>query len=215
MLSRVTALVTGASLAACSVVGIRETEEPGYRVIDRVGRVEVREYGPRIAAETSVPGGEMGARSTGFRRLAGYIFGDNRPREKIAMTAPVAQSGDAKKETIAMTAPVAQSNGGSGGGTGPWTIRFFMPANYTMATLPEPANPAVKLVEVPGETVAVLRYAGSTAPETVAAKQDELTRALRTGAWQAVGAPVTWFYDPPWTLPPFRRTEAVVVVSRR
>ena len=207
MLSRLTAVLTGASLAACSVIGIRETEEPRYRVIDRAGAFEVREYGPRIAAETSVPGGEMGARSTGFRRLAGYIFGDNRPRAKIAMTAPVAQ----EKETIAMTAPVVQS----GGGAGPWTIRFFMPAKYTMATLPEPTNPAVRLVEVPGETVAVLRYAGSTAPETVAAKQDELMQALRTGAWQPVGAPVTWFYDPPWTLPPFRRTEAVVVVSRR
>jgi hypothetical protein len=211
MLSRLTALATGAAVAACSVVGIRETKEPGYRVIDRAGSIEVREYGPRIAAETTVPGGEMGARSAGFRRLAGYIFGDNRPREKIAMTAPVAQSQDAKKETIAMTAPVVQS----GGGAGPWTIRFFMPAQYTMATLPEPNNPAVRLVEVPGETVAVLRYAGSTAPESVAAKQDALMQALRTGAWQPVGAPVTWFYDPPWTLPPFRRTEAAVVVSRR
>ena len=210
-MSRLTALATGAAVAACSVVGIRETEEPSYRVIDRIGGVEVREYGPRIAAETSVPGGEMGARSAGFRRLAGYIFGDNRPREKIAMTAPVAQSRDARKETIAMTAPVVQS----GGGAGPWTIRFFMPAKYAMATLPEPANPAVKLVEVPGETVAVLRYAGSTAPENVAAKQDELVQALRTGAWQPAGTPVTWFYDPPWTLPPFRRTEAAVAVSRR
>ena len=207
MMSRLAALATGAAVAACSVVGIRETEEPSYRVIDRTGRVEGREYAPRIAAETSVPGGEMGARSTGFRRLAGYIFGDNRPRAKIAMTAPVAQ----EKETIAMTAPVVQS----GGGAGPWTIRFFMPAKYTMATLPEPNNPAVKLVEVPGETVAVLRYAGSTAPENVAAKQGELVQALRTGAWQPVGPPVTWFYDPPWTLPPFRRTEAAVAVSRR
>ena len=210
MVVRLTAFLTSASLAACSVVGIRETEEPHYRVIDRSGAIEVREYGPRIAAETTVPSGEMAARSTGFRRLAGYIFGDNEPRAEIAMTAPIAQA----KQQIAMTAPVVQSSGDGGSSGGPWTIRFFMPASYTLATLPKPRNPDVELVEVPGETVAVLRYAGSTSAENVAAKQAELLRALQTGAWQPSGDVVTWFYDPPWTLPPFRRTEAVVRVGR-
>jgi len=167
----------------------------------------VRQYGPRVAAETAVPGGEMEARYAGFRRLADYIFGDNRSRTEIAMTAPVAQ----ERETIAMTAPVAQGRDPAG----QWVIRFFMPAKYTMETLPEPLNPAVRLVVVPSETVAVLRFSGSTAPEAVAARRDTLLRALAGSAWRPEGKPVAWFYDPPWTLPPFRRNEVAVPVARR
>lgn len=207
MLSRLATLLTGASLAACSVVGIREAEEPSFSVVERVGAVEVRQYGPRIAAETAVAGDELGARSAGFRRLAGYIFGDNRSRAEVAMTAPVAQ----EKETIAMTAPVAQVRDAAG----PWLIRFFMPARYTMDTLPQPLDPAVRLVAVPGETVAVLRFSGSTAPDAVAAKQRKLLQALQGSAWQPDGATMAWFYDPPWTLPPFRRNEVAVPVTRR
>ena len=207
MLSKLTAALTGASLAACSVVGVREAEEPAFSVVERVGAVEMRQYAPRVAAETSVNGGEMEARSTGFRRLAGYIFGNNRSRSKVAMTAPVAQA----KETIAMTAPVAQARDASG----QWTIRFFMPAKYTIETLPQPLDPAVRLVPVPGETMAVLRFAGSTAPNAVEGKERQLLRVLQGSRWQPTGAAVAWFYDPPWTLPPFRRNEVAVPVTRR
>jgi SOUL heme-binding protein len=90
-----------------------------------------------------------------------------------------------------------------------------MPASYTMETLPEPLDPAVRLVAAPGETTAVLRFSGSTAPEAVAAKQGDLLRALQGSAWRPDGAVVAWFYDPPWTLPPFRRNEVAVPVVRR
>ncbi len=232
MLPKLTAALTGATLAACSVVGVREAEEPAFSVIARVGAVEVRQYAPRIAAETSVGGGEMEARSAGFRRLAGYIFGSNRSRAKIAMTAPVAQAPVVQApvvqapvvqapvvqapvvqsgESIAMTAPVAQARDGSG----QWLIRFFMPAKYTMETLPQPLDPAVRLVPVPGETMAVLRFSGSTAPEAVKARGRELLRTLQGSAWQPTGTAVAWFYDPPWTLPPFRRNEVAAPVTRR
>ena len=217
MLPKLTAALTGATLAACSVVGVREAEEPAFSVIARVGAVEVRQYAPRIAAETSVGGGEMEARSAGFRRLAGYIFGSNHSRAKIAMTAPVAQAPVVQApvvqsgESIAMTAPVAQARDGSG----QWLIRFFMPAKYTMETLPQPLDPAVRLVPVPGETMAVLRFSGSTAPEAVKARERELLRTLQGSAWQPTGTAVAWFYDPPWTLPPFRRNEVAAPVTRR
>ena len=89
----------------------------------------MRRYGPRIAAETTVTDDEDRARSVGFRRLAGYIFGDNHRDETISMTAPVVSGGD----EIAMTAPVAQSATAK-----KWTIRFFMPSKWTMETLPPP-----------------------------------------------------------------------------
>jgi hypothetical protein len=207
-MSRVLSLLSGLALGACSVFGVRDgTEEPRFSVIDRVGAVEIRQYGPRIAAQAAVEGDEMAARSQGFRLLAGYIFGANTARTSIAMTAPVAQS----SETIAMTAPVATARDASGR----WVIRFFMPASFTLATLPVPNDPRVTLVEVPGEKMAVLRFSGGTGPEVVAQRQAELGRALSDGPWRAAGPAVAWFYDPPWTIPALRRNEVAVPVMRQ
>ena len=64
--------------SALSIVGIRVgTEEPKHTSERLTDRVELRRYGPRIAAETTVAADEDEARNQGFRRLAGYIFGKN------------------------------------------------------------------------------------------------------------------------------------------
>ncbi len=210
MIARIAALVAGLLAAGCSVIGDRRgTEEPDYQVVARQHAVEIRRYGARVAAETTVEGDEEAARTAGFRRLAGYIFGANQGGEKIAMTAPVAQQGDGAK--IAMTAPVAQARDAEGR----WVIRFFMPGKWTMATLPVPNDPAVRLVPVPPATMAVLRFSGSRGSGAVAERRRELLAALEGSAWQPVGAPVNWFYDPPWTLPWLRRNEVAVPVAAR
>ncbi len=164
MLNKIAGAVAQVAEAGGSIVGIRSgTEEPAYTVVREIDGVEIRRYGPRIAAETAVATDEEAARNEGFRRLARYIFGANSGKDKIAMTAPVAQQ---QSEKIAMTAPVATQRGSADD----WVIRFFMPSKYTMDTLPSPKDDRVRLVEVPGETVAVLRYNGSYSPEAVAAR---------------------------------------------
>lgn len=186
----------------------RATEEPRFTVVDKIGIIEVRAYGPRLAADVVVRGDEEDARSDGFRLLADYIFGNNTARESIAMTAPVSQ---ARSEEIDMTAPVSQTRDASGG----WRVRFFMPSKYTMATLPRPNNPAVQIVEVPGETMAVLRFSNSRSTEAIAQRNAELLTGLANSRWTPAGQPVTWLYDPPWTLPFFRRNEVAVPVRQR
>ncbi|WP_099039869.1 SOUL family heme-binding protein [Mycobacterium neglectum] len=189
-----------------SIVGVRiGTEEPHHLASKLTDRVELRRYGPRIAAETTVTADDERARSIGFRRLAGYIFGANHRDEQIAMTAPVSQQ---RGDAIAMTAPVAQSRNAAGESV----IRFFMPSKWTMDTLPEPDDEKVRLVPVPGETVAVLRFSGDRSPQAVADRTDELRRTLGDNDIQAVGEPVAWFYDPPWTLPFRRRNEIAIPV---
>lgn len=144
-----------------ALVGIRSgTEEPMHVREATLGDVEIRRYGPRIAAQTTVSADEERARNEGFRRLARYIFGGNHRQAKIAMTAPVAQ----QNEKIAMTAPVAQSRGADGESV----IRFFMPSKWSMELLPEPDDERVELVEVPSETYAVLRFSGDRSPAAVA-----------------------------------------------
>ena len=207
VLRDVMSLFSGLALAACSVVGVRSgTEEPRYDVVQTVGALEIRAYGPRIAAETDAPGAEVAARSEGFRRIAAFIFGANQGSAKIAMTAPVAT---APAEKIAMTAPVATARTASG-----WTVRFFMPSEYTMETLPKPTDPRVRIVTVPGETYAVYRYSGSIGPTETATAHAELLRLLASTEWKPAGEVMDWFYDPPWTLPPLRRNEASVPVTK-
>lgn len=208
MAARLPAILSSLLLGACSVVGIRSgTEEPRYETVETIGAVEIRRYAPRIAAQTEVAGSEEAARSEGFRRLAGYIFGGNARRDRIAMTAPVAQ---APGERIAMTAPVAQTGDSDG-----WQIRFFMPARYTLDTLPVPDDRRVVLVVVPEETVAVLRFSGLPRADAVARNTAALSAALAGSAWAPSGPVQAWFYDPPWTVPALRRNEVVAPVARR
>ena len=190
------------------MIGVRSgTEEPAFRLVERRGDIEIRAYGARLAAETTVAAAdEMQARSEGFRRLARFIFGANQPAAILPMTAPVAQAG----ERIAMTAPVAAA----GGGPDSWRIRFYMPAAYTPERLPRPNDPAVAIVTLTPEMVAVLRYAGVPTAAEAARQRATLLAGLAETGWQPVGAPFDWFYDPPWTLPGLRRNEAAVAVRR-
>lgn len=209
MLGRIGTLLAQLAEAAGSVVGVRVgTEEPRHTVEWTGNGLQIRHYEPRIAAQTVVSDTEEGARNKGFRRLAGYIFGANHANSKIAMTAPVSQE---RGERIAMTAPVAQEAGPDG----TWVIRFFMPAKWTLDTLPAPNDKDVKLVTVPAETFAVLRFTGDRGPGAIASRTKELLRLLDDTEFQKAGAPAAWFYDPPWTVPCLRRNEVAVPVTKR
>ncbi|OBJ52388.1 heme-binding protein [Mycobacterium sp. 1423905.2] len=193
--------------ATASIFGIRSgTQEPPHSSQWLHGGIEIRQYGARIVAQTTVDADEEKARNIGFRRLANYIFGGN----NIAMTAPVAQEFRSNTgEKIAMTAPVAQR----GTDDGEWLIQFFMPAEKTMTSLPQPNDPAVTLVQVPPETYAVRRFSGSRSPDAIARQSALLRQALCDNGITPTATPVTWFYDPPWTIPMLRRSEVAVPID--
>jgi len=190
------ALSTGCSMAA--------TEEPKYTVLLKEDVLELRQYAALIVAETAVSGDMDSASSQGFRAIADFIFGNNK--------AP-GQNTSAK---IAMTAPVTvqpRANDNSMREARDWRIQFVMPANYTMATLPKPNNLAVQLREVPAQRFAVLRYSGLNTESKVEDKTNELLAWVKSKNWQMVGSPQLSRYDPPWTLPMWRRNELRVEVT--
>ncbi len=207
MLGKIAGVLGQVAEAGGTIVGIRVgTEEPDFTVERKIGNVEIRRYGPRIAAETSIAADEDAARNEGFRRLARYIFGGNQSKTKIAMTAPVAQQ---PNEKIAMTAPVVTERGPGG----EWVIRFFMPSKYTLDSLPTPNEDVVRLVPVPAETVAVLRYSGLISTASTESHARELLDTLCDNGIEPVGEPFSWFYDPPWTVPFLRRNEVAVAIA--
>ncbi|SBS77056.1 SOUL heme-binding protein [uncultured Mycobacterium sp.] len=206
MLNTIADVVGNIAQGVGGIFGIRHgTEEPAFTVEREVGSVQIRRYGPRIAAETTIGADEESARNLGFRLLAGYIFGANSSSDKIAMTAPVAQQAS---EKIAMTAPVVTQRTPSG----EWVIRFFMPSKYSLDSLPAPKDDRVRLMTVPSETVAVLRFTGSIGPDAVSERTGQLLKVLYRNNIEPTGDPLAWFYDPPWALPCLRRNEVVVGV---
>lgn len=183
-------------------------EQPPFDVITTVGNVEIRQYGERLAAETDMEGDEgiESGRDTAFLRLAAFIFAQDREGPEVAMTAPVELQ--AAAEPIAMTAPVAMEPD-----EGERTMRFFMPAKYTLETLPKPGDDRVRIVTVPAQTLAVLRFSGELTDETVAEQTTELLRTIAGSDWTVTGVPGVFGYDAPGTPLDKRRNEVFVEVS--
>jgi hypothetical protein len=199
-------------LSACTMFGMRSgTEEPDYRIEDTPGEsLQVRTYSPRVAAEAVVEAtDEEAGRSAAFQLLFDYISGANQVREKIEMTAPVQV--DRASQKIDMTVPVESRAVGEGR----FAMRFFLPSSFTTGTAPQPTDPRVRIISVPAETLAVLRFSGSRSEAAVEDRKAELLKRLESTRWQPAGSPTGWFYDPPWTLPPLRRNEVVVPVILR
>ena len=197
-------LVLVAGLVAVGPL-MSDVEQARYEVLDRDGAFELREYAPHIVAEVEVSGSRKEAIRKGFQEIADYIFGNNRGGRKMAMTAPVQQQAG---EKIAMTAPVQQEGAGQS-----WHIRFVMPAAYTMDTLPRPNNPAVHLVQVPAVRMAAVRFSGMANDARLREKTAALEAWLKARSLKAAGSPVYAFYNPPWTLPPFRRNEVLIPIA--
>jgi hypothetical protein len=196
--------VSGASAAVAA-------DEPAHRVIRSEGAIEIRDYDPVIEAHVEVYGDRQDAVSNGFRPLAGYIFGGNQSRSEdgsaaIAMTTPVMQSAS---QQIAMTSPVTQEVSDEGR----WRVAFIMPPQWSMETLPVPDNAAVTLVEIPARRVAAIRFSGRARDEMLAQKLDELLEFLAANDYRVIGEPQYAYYDPPWTLGPFRRNEVMLEIE--
>jgi hypothetical protein len=206
--TRILASLSAAVLAGCSVFGIRSGyEQPRYEVVERLSDdVEIRRYGAQLVAETVVEAEDPeAAQNDAFKILAGYLFGANRSREEISMTAPV----EVRSEKIAMTVPVETSAAGAS----QYRMRFFLPASLSLETAPQPNDSRVKLLIVPERTAAVLRFSGLGREAQIAQREMQLLQTLRTSRWRAKGAAAAFYYDPPGTIPFLRRNEVVVAVE--
>ena len=193
-------------------------EEPKYEVMTADAQFEVRHYVPILIAETIVEGDMDAASSKGFRLIADFIFGNNQQSDsdkkaKIAMTAPVTVEPQSSK--IAMTAPVTvepQAAESSMKTAKTWRINFVMPSQYTLATIPKPKNNAVTLREVPSKYFIVHKYSGFNTISRVQAKTDEAVEWAIKRSYKIIGTPQLSRYDPPWTLPMFRRNEIMIEI---
>jgi hypothetical protein len=201
-----------AMLAATLAASAMAVEEPAFRVERGEEPFQLREYPGFVVAETFVQGDFDSAGRTGFRRIAGYIFGKNvsagGDATKIAMTAPVTM--EPASERIAMTAPVTAEATGEG-----WRVHFVMPASYTLAKLPQPLDPEVKLREVPPHRMAAVTFSGWTTRTSIAENTARLQAWIGRLGLRPSGTPQVARYNDPFTLPWNRRNEILIEVAQQ
>jgi len=186
-------------MSAASAMAI---ETPDYKVVVKQGAFEVRDYAAQTVAEVVVEGDQQDAVRNGFRRLASYIFGANSGDQKIAMTAPVAQS-------PVMSGPVTTSALSAQR----WVVRFDMPRAHDLSTLPKPKNADIRLLTLPPARIAAVRFSGLMSDSAAAKETAELLGYIKTHGFKAAGPPTLAQYDPPWTLWFLRRNEVLIPVA--
>ena len=174
----------------------RAVEEPRFTLEARTATYEIRRYEPVLVAETPVTAAFDEAGNAGFRVLAGYIFGNNQTRTRIAMTAPVIQEA---------AGPTVLKQAAEG-----FVVQFTMPAGSALATLPTPNDPRVRLRELPARRIAVLGYSGSWSEARYQAKAAALLAALRGDGLRPLSPPVLARFDSPFQLWFLRRNEVWV-----
>lgn len=205
-------------LSACTLLGGKAAEEPTYRVTLRDGSIEVREYAGYAIARTTVTASYREATRAGFRRLFGYITGDNRATADIDMTAPVLLT--PQSEAIEMTAPVLiEPQSGfrtvdslAGDDIDAWSVAFVLPQGYTKASAPPPKDERITVTDIGAHRIACIVFRGRLNDQAAEASRKELAQWLdsrglkHAGDWQIAG------YNPPWTLPGLRRNEVMVTL---
>jgi hypothetical protein len=197
-----------ALLASSSAMAI---EQPSFRVLERDGAFELREYAPHVVAETRVAPSFTDAGNAAFQRLFRYISGDNVAQQKIAMTAPVTQSrSEAGGEKIAMTAPVTQVAADDG-----YRVAFTLPASYTLETAPTPLDKTIEIRAVPAQLVASWRYSGRWTENNYREHEAELRAAIEARNLEVAGEPILARYNPPFMPSFLRRNEVLVPVTRQ
>lgn len=183
------------------------TEKQRHEVVAQHDGFELRRYPAHLAAEVEVDGAFADAGNRAFGVLVAFISGRNTTRGKVAMTAPVVQ--EQASSRIAMTAPVVQE---SSGAPGRHVVAFVMPHEYTLATLPAPTDPRVRIREVPAQMAAVQAYRGRWSEAIYRDHLTALRAAVARDGLTVVGEPRFARFDPPWTPWPLRRNEVVLPV---
>ena len=162
-------------------------EETNYEVVKKNEIYEIRKYSDRLAIET-----EISNQGSSFRKLFNYISGNNENNEEIKMTTPVTQ---VEKK-------------------GSMTMQFYLPSRFNKDNIPSPSNSDVKILNIKGGYYAVITYSGRASDKNFIKHKNILENELiKKDDISILSPPIKATYDSPFTLPLFRRNEAMFEVN--
>lgn len=158
-----------------------------YTVKKKYDGFEIRSYDATLFTSVKLSTNEYkNASSTGFRILAGYIFGGNDRNENIAMTSPVAMS---LEDSM--------------------TMMFMVPKKYKKETLPQPNQSQIQFTEEPAKVVAAITFGGWANDKNIEEHKQKLIAALDKEGIPYTNKFYLLGYNPPFELVN-RRNEVIV-----
>jgi len=199
-------LITG-----CSVFGNSGVEIAPYQVIvaDSEQNIELRKYDQLILVSAPMRADMDAKKNEPFSKLFEYISGNNTLKVAIPMTAPLLLSdGEEKGVKIPMTAPVFMEVEDRLG-----AMSFVMPASYTLETTPLPKDSELKLSEIKNVTYAVIQFNGLLDSNNISKHRELLEDWIDVKGLKVIGGYKAAGYNPPFTIPAFRRNEVLIPVE--
>jgi hypothetical protein len=165
----------------------QQTQQHSYKVIKKFDKFEIRKYDAALFSSVKLnQKGYKESSSEGFRILAGYIFGDNETKEKIAMTSPVIMElGDTSK------------------------MMFMVPKNYNLKNLPNPKNSKIVFEKEEEKIIAAIRFDGWADDEKIEKYKTILMNELVKEKLSYINKFSFLGYNPPYEVMN-RRNEIVV-----
>lgn len=168
-----------------------KTEQHNYSVIKSYPKFEVRKYESAIFTSVKLKNASYKENSSsGFRVLAGYIFGGNKTNEKIAMTSPVAME-------IGSTPKMS----------------FRVPNGYSIEKLPSPNDSNIVFETQNEKIMAAIKFGGWANDEKIEQYIVILKEELAKENISHTNKFVFLGYNPPFELIDRRNEVAVELVS--
>lgn len=161
-------------------------EEPNFEIVYESDLYEIRFYEERLVVQTN-----YGNEDNGFMKLFRYISGSNTNSEKIDMTTPV-----------------TQSNSGQA-----MVMQFYLPSKFDKTNVPLPSEQSVEISTIQSGYFAAIRYSGRSTDKNFNKKARILKKALEEEKISIESEPIKATYNGPFTLPPFRRNEAMYRIN--
>lgn len=174
-----------------TIMSTQKTKAQQYKVIHAEKDFEIRFYpSATIATVYSNVHSYRELSGSGFRKLAGYIFGGNESKTQIAMTSPVHM--DISDSVSSMS--------------------FVMPDGYNQENLPKPNDAKINIQKTDNEYVAAITFGGFTSDNDIKHYSEKLKKLLdennikHNGNFRYLG------YNPPYQIIN-RRNEIIVSVD--
>ena len=153
-----------------------KTSRQPFRSILKEDKFEIRYYPEAIMASVKMNGTYDESKNSGFRALAGYIFGGNSQNMKISMTSPVRMNDDGTSSTMS----------------------FVMPSGLTFENLPKPKNPDVIIHKSQPVYAAVLKFGGYASDRIISSMNNKLKTILEEKGLPHSGKFEFLGYNPPF-----------------
>ena len=165
-----------------------KTEKEPYRLVLKETNFEIRYY-PSVTLATvhSNATNYKGVANSGFRKLAGFIFGGNEQKESISMTAPVRMSMTEKGSTMS----------------------FVMPEKYNHEALPTPKDKNILIQQSQPAYVAVISFGGYASDEKINSYKLKLEQILIDKKIKVIGDYTFLGYNAPYQF--IGRTNEVIL----